>query len=75
MGEINRRNFLKASMLGAAAAAVASASAVKGAVSPLVAEAADIMAPITETSEFPYKVDAKYQRYNSLKNLRAYLVA
>ncbi|QHA01360.1 reductive dehalogenase [Dehalobacter restrictus] len=68
MGEINRRNFLKASMLGAAAAAVASASAVKGAVSPLVAEAADIMAPITETSEFPYKVDAKYQRYNSLKN-------
>ncbi len=68
MGEINRRNFLKASMLGAAAAAVASASAVKGMVSPLVADAADIVAPITETSEFPYKVDAKYQRYNSLKN-------
>ncbi len=68
MGEINRRNFLKASMLGAAAAAVASASAVKGMVSPLVADAADIVAPITETSEFPYKVDAKYQRYNCMKN-------
>lgn len=68
MGEINRRNFLKVSILGAAAAAVASASAVKGTVSPLVAEAADIVAPITETSEFPYKVDAKYQRYNCLNN-------
>ncbi|AGA68909.1 reductive dehalogenase [Desulfitobacterium dichloroeliminans LMG P-21439] len=68
MGEINRRNFLKASMLGAAAAAVASASVVKGMVSPLVADAADIVAPITETSEFPYKVDAKYQRYNCMKN-------
>ncbi|RJE48652.1 MULTISPECIES: reductive dehalogenase [unclassified Dehalobacter] len=66
---INRRGFLKASLLGAAAAAVASATVAKETFSPLVAEAADIVAPVQELSEFPYKVTENYKRFPADKNL------
>ncbi|NBJ14550.1 MAG: reductive dehalogenase [Dehalobacter sp. 4CP] len=63
---MDRRGFLKASLLGAAAAAVASTAVVKDAVHPMVAEAADIVAPVTTTTDFPYQVDSRYQRMSSL---------
>ncbi|WP_368292913.1 reductive dehalogenase [Dehalobacter sp. TBBPA1] len=71
---INRRGFLKASLLGAAAAAVASAAVAKETFSPLVAEAADVVAPVQEMSEFPYKVTENYKRFPADKVvfLRAY---
>jgi len=62
MGNIDRRSFFKASLMGTVAAAVASATVAKETFNPLVAEAADIVAPVKETSEFPYTVDEKYQR-------------
>lgn len=58
----NRRSFLKASLMGTVAAAVATAAVAKETFNPLVAEAANIVAPVKETSEFPYTVDPKYQR-------------
>ncbi|TCX51690.1 reductive dehalogenase [Dehalobacter sp. 14DCB1] len=69
MGNIDRRSFFKASLLGTVAAAVASATVAKATFNPLVAEAADIMAPVRETAEFPYKVDEKYQRLPASKIL------
>ncbi|TCX51681.1 reductive dehalogenase [Dehalobacter sp. 14DCB1] len=60
---VSRRSFFKTSLMGAVAVAVASAAAAKETFNPLVAEAADVVAPIKETSEFPYTVDAKYQRF------------
>jgi epoxyqueuosine reductase len=62
---MDRRSFFKASLLGVAATAVASATVARETVHPLVAEAADMVAPVTETSEFPYKVDSKYQRFSN----------
>ncbi|NBJ14521.1 MAG: reductive dehalogenase [Dehalobacter sp. 4CP] len=59
---LDRRSFLKASLMGTVAAAVATAAVAKETFNPLVAEAADIVAPIKETSDFPYTVDEKYQR-------------
>ncbi|TCX51697.1 reductive dehalogenase [Dehalobacter sp. 14DCB1] len=59
---LDRRSFLKASLMGTVAAAVATATVAKETFNPLVAQAADIVAPIKETSEFPYTVDEKYQR-------------
>ncbi|MCM1566127.1 MAG: reductive dehalogenase [Dehalobacter sp.] len=59
---VSRRSFFKTSFMGAVAVAVASAAAAKETFNPLTAEAAEIVAPIKETSEFPYTVDAKYQR-------------
>lgn len=61
--KMNRRSFFKASLLSAAAAAVASAAVAKETFNPLIAEAADVMAPVKEISEFPYTVDEKYQRF------------
>ncbi|RJE48650.1 MULTISPECIES: reductive dehalogenase [unclassified Dehalobacter] len=60
---INRRGFFKASLLGAAAAAVASATVAQETMSPLVAEAANIVAPVKELSEFPYQVTDQYRRF------------
>jgi len=72
--DINRRGFIKASLLGAAAAAVASAAVAKETFSPLVAEAADVVAPVQELSEFPYKVTENYKRFPADKGyyLKAY---
>jgi len=71
---INRRDFFKGSLLGAAAIAAASASVVKETVSPMVATAADIVAPVQEISEFPYMVTENYRRFPSDKQfyLRAF---
>nr|AAL87800.1 unknown [Desulfitobacterium hafniense DCB-2] len=59
---LDRRSFLKASLVSVAAVAAASAAAAKETFAPLTAEAAEIIAPIRETAEFPYQVDPKYQR-------------
>jgi epoxyqueuosine reductase len=67
--EINRRGFIKASLLGAAAVAVASTAVAKETLSPLVAEAADLAAPVQTLSEFPYKVTEDYKRFPADKDI------
>jgi len=60
--DMDRRGFFKTSLLGAAVVAVTSAAVAKETINPLVAEAADIVAPVKEVSEFPYQVDNRYRR-------------